>query len=331
MTILNKILNLKLSNNDNTSSTSSTTPESISSPSTPSSTSIDQHIIDSGFEISDCSETCEDCTFHYPKSLKFEENEPLWHSTKPFGLHLNISTGKTDWPHDATGLKGTLSNKIANWASEKSGKTSIGNIKVTCSSLGNDELLIDDEYIQQKKGDVLILPYFLWIKGIYIDEVDEIFNKLLNIIDENNLYNKQTNQQQELKFETIKQQIPTIIEDENKAYVLFCSHKTRDKRCGITAPIMKKEMDLYLREVGLYRDFGDLTPGGVKIAFINHIGGHKFAANVIIYLKNTGQNIWLGLCKPNNVKPIVDQCIIGEGKVWPVKVRILQKFNPIEW
>ena len=119
--------------------------------------------------------------------------------------------------------------------------------------------------------------------------------------------------------------------DSNQSYVFFCSHKSRDKRCGVTAPIMKKEMDIYLRDLGLYRDVGDNTPGGVKVAFINHIGGHKYAANVIIYLRKSGKNIWLARCKPNNVRPIVDECIVNDGKVWPEKIRLIQKFDSIEW
>lgn len=296
-----------------------------SSPSSPSS-SIDEQIQAKGFEISTCSETCADCNVTYPKSLKFEESEPLWDSTKPYGLHLNISTGKTDWPHDATGELGTLANAVAEWGSRHSGKTPLGNIKVTCSSLGGDELITDDEYIQQKRGDILILPYFLWVKGIAIDEVDIVFTKLLNLLSDKNGEHRAT-------IEEIKAAIPqaTITVDENRAYVFLCSHRTRDKRCGVTAPIMKKELDIILREKELYRDYGDQTPGGVKVAFINHIGGHKFAANVIIYLKDNGKNIWLGLCKPNNVRPIVEECILAGGKVWPDKVRLVQKFNPVEW
>jgi hypothetical protein len=38
-----------------------------------------------------------------------------------------------------------------------------------------------------------------------------------------------------------------------------------------------------LRPLGLLRDLHDERPGGVGIYFINHVGGHKFAANVIIY------------------------------------------------
>ncbi|EGW31394.1 uncharacterized protein SPAPADRAFT_61961 [Spathaspora passalidarum NRRL Y-27907] len=274
-----------------------------------------------GFKISECSETCESCSSKFPSSLKFEEGASLWKSTKPYGLHIVVSTGKSDWPHDATGVRGTLSNKVSKWADDSKNpkKATLGNVKVTCSSLGSDELLVDDEYMTEKKGDILLLPYFIWVKGITITEVDSTLDKLIEM-----LVDKKP-------IPDIITAIPKVQVDPSKAYVFLCSHKSRDKRCGLTAPIMKKEMDLYLRELGLYRDFGDSSPGGVNVAFINHIGGHKFAANVIIYLKSEGKNIWLALCKPNNVKPIIDECIEGGGKVWPDKVRLVQKFDPIEW
>ena len=52
--------------------------------------------------------------------------------------------------------------------------------------------------------------------------------------------------------------------------------------------IMKREIDNYLQELDLIRNFGDYRPNGIQTEFINHIGGHKYAANVIIYLK-TGE------------------------------------------
>jgi len=65
--------------------------------------------------------------------------------------------------------------------------------------------------------------------------------------------------------------------------ILLCSHKTRDARCGQSAPLLRKEFERNLRPLGLMRDLHDERPGGVGIYFINHVGGHKFSANVIIY------------------------------------------------
>jgi hypothetical protein len=63
----------------------------------------------------------------------------------------------------------------------------------------------------------------------------------------------------------------------------MCSHKTRDARCGQSAPLLRKEFERILRPMGLHRDLHDTRPGGVGIYFINHVGGHKYSANVMIY------------------------------------------------
>lgn len=67
------------------------------------------------------------------------------------------------------------------------------------------------------------------------------------------------------------------------AVILLCSQKTRDARCGQSAPLLKREFERHLRTHGLYRDANDERPGGVPVYFISHVGGHKYSANVIIY------------------------------------------------
>ena len=69
----------------------------------------------------------------------------------------------------------------------------------------------------------------------------------------------------------------------HKALILLCSQSTRDARCGKSAPLLRREFERHLRPLGLYRDLHDERPGGVGIYFISHVGGHKFAANVMVY------------------------------------------------
>jgi len=69
----------------------------------------------------------------------------------------------------------------------------------------------------------------------------------------------------------------------HSALILMCSQRTRDARCGQSAPILYKEFSRILRPLGLHRDMNDERPGGVGIYFISHVGGHKYSANVMIY------------------------------------------------
>lgn len=288
---------------------------------------ITKDIIDKGFAISECSFDCDSCTTKFPSSVKIEEGK-LWNSTDEYDLHIVVATGKNDWNHDACLTSGTVGNGASQWAS-KSGKKfpqlgSSGNIKVSMSSITSQELEIDDEYIEEKRGDLLLLPFFIWIKNVTAAEVGALLDIIVPRLVE--YRDRKIEPPSTLRdFPSVTVQI-----DSFQSYIFLCSHKTRDKRCGITAPIMKREMEVHLRDLGLIRDHGDHRPGGIKVAFINHVGGHKFSANVLIYSK-TGKNIWLARCKPQNVKPIIDECILADGKVWPESIRRIQKFNAIEW
>jgi hypothetical protein len=121
--------------------------------------------------------------------------------------------------------------------------------------------------------------------------------------------------------------------------ILLCSQRTRDARCGQSAPLLRREFERHLRALELYRDLNDERPGGVGIYFISHVGGHKYSANVIVYRrrdfewyrkekpgqdaqgKTTGeadegaaQGIWLARVRPEDCENIVKYTVL-QGKV----------------
>lgn len=75
----------------------------------------------------------------------------------------------------------------------------------------------------------------------------------------------------------------TIRDCPHSALILLCSQKTRDARCGQSAPLLRKELERHLRPLGLFRDLDDERPGGVGVYFISHVGGHKYSANMMVY------------------------------------------------
>lgn len=289
-------------------------------------------ITECGFEISDCLSECDSCSVSYPASVaKLEKSDDdgasLWKSTANYGLHLVLPTGKADWPHDAVPNSGAYAKAVGNWAGDYGSKIVGSPVKVTVSLLSCPGLERDSQYMDGAKGDVLILPLFVWVRGAAASEIGQVLSDVIP-----DLLALRDAGATELKTNEVEGHSNVSLEiDPAKSYIFLCSHRTRDKRCGITAPIMKKEMDFRLRELQLYRDSGDHTPGGVIVSFVNHIGGHKYAANTIIYLKDSGKNIWLARIKPKNAQPIIDECIVHNGKVWPNKVRLVQQFNPVAW
>lgn len=291
----------------------------------------EQAIKDQGFEVSDCSLECLGCTSKFPSSVAFKDDDKsqLYGNTDPFGLHVVVATNKSDWQHDATLVRKTLANKVAKWAADASfpGLGDSTKIKVSASSLCSSAFDTDEEYQKETRGDVLLLPFFVWVRNLELGNAGDVLDRVVaDLIKARDSGSKEFPSLAYDAFPNVR-----IEAEHSKAYVFLCSHKTRDKRCGITAPIMKKEFELNLRDLDLYRDVFDSRAGGVRIAFINHVGGHKFAANVIIYLRSSGKNIWLARCRPNNVLPIIEECIVNDGKVWPEHVRRVQKFKPIEW
>ena len=58
------------------------------------------------------------------------------------------------------------------------------------------------------------------------------------------------------------------------AYVFVCAHVKRDKRCGVAGPLLISEFEQSIAENGL--------DGSVHVYGVSHIGGHKFAGNVIV-------------------------------------------------
>ncbi|KAI8714603.1 FAD-binding FR-type domain-containing protein [Fusarium sp. LHS14.1] len=129
------------------------------------------------------------------------------------------------------------------------------------------------------------------------------------------------------------------VQDVRDVLVLICGHGGRDARCGIMAPVLETEFKEKLRSEGLdvlegpvqvpigleevQRIQGEAGPEGTtaRVGLISHIGGHKFAGNVIIYLPPhmkigdmphplAGHGIWYGRVEPKNVEGIVKETIL---------------------
>jgi (2Fe-2S) ferredoxin len=113
--------------------------------------------------------------------------------------------------------------------------------------------------------------------------------------------------------------------------ILICGHGGRDKRCGVMAPVLETEFQSVLRAKGFSSAGSDGnpidSPGHAHIGLISHIGGHKYAGNVIVYLPPgmmmkdsstshplAGKGIWYGRIEPKHVQGVVEETILG-GKV----------------
>ncbi|RXH89354.1 hypothetical protein DVH24_031711, partial [Malus domestica] len=93
------------------------------------------------------------------------------------------------------------------------------------------------------------------------------------------------------------------------SHVFVCAHGSRDNRCGVCGPVL---IDKFKEEAELR----GLT-NQVFVAACSHIGGHKYAGNLIIYSLGSDGSIsghWYGYVTPDDVPELLDQHI-GKGEI----------------
>lgn len=275
--------------------------------------------------LAECSpDDCDYCDTKYPSSMSIDKDTPLWNNVAVWALQILIATGKNDWVHDVTSVEGSLAaalSKHSRLLEEKAG----GKVKInTCSAAPPDE-----HQIRVFSWQILLLPYFIYISltspATVVDDVLAAINGFKN----RSLPWMSPSYHGESGLHKIPSKQARLAPCRNKGFVLLCSHRTRDKRCGITGPILKKLFDVRFRQEDLYRDAHDDRPGGVEALYISHVGGHKFNANVMVYLKS-GESLWMGRVQPQHVGPIVDKTIM-EGKAFPTLMRQAMKGESLPW
>jgi leucyl-tRNA synthetase len=109
-----------------------------------------------------------------------------------------------------------------------------------------------------------------------------------------------------LRDESKASELPPV-ENITKPTILICGHGGRDQRCGILGPLLQSSFQSELQRRSIDADVG----------LISHIGGHKYAGNVIIYLPPSmqanalkGSGIWYGRIGPENVEGVVDETVV---------------------
>ncbi|CAJ0748138.1 3068_t:CDS:2 [Entrophospora sp. SA101] len=254
-------------------------------------------------EDNPCFDCVNPCSTHpsYPSYLKIDYNSPLEDTLKPYFKHVLISTGKADWitrvEDDSASLAGQLHKIIKANDSSKSEK--LPRIVITNSSRENTDN--DPKFL--KGNDVLLFPDNILIRNVNPNNASEFFKTfLLPPPSSPPSPSPWSHKDQNISFQVD----PTPY----KAVIVICSHKRRDKRCGITGPILKNEFDRILKDKGL--DVERKKNEGVAVFLSSHTGGHKFAGNVIVY--RDGQGIWYGRVIPCHVESIIESTVI-EGKV----------------
>ncbi|EPS60864.1 hypothetical protein M569_13938 [Genlisea aurea] len=85
-------------------------------------------------------------------------------------------------------------------------------------------------------------------------------------------------------------------------YIFVCCHGTRDRRCGVCGPAIVAKFKDEIEASGL--------KGKVFVSPCSHIGGHKYAGNMIIFGPNAKKEVtghWYGHVTPEDVPVLLEQ------------------------
>ncbi|KAI5476930.1 sucrase/ferredoxin-like family protein [Pseudohyphozyma bogoriensis] len=318
--------------------------------------------------LDDACKGCEDEDVEgFPSSIDLDMDSLLLGNVKNYGRMVLCSTGVSDWPREVTDEKNTLAGlvKDANDASASTGgligkftkklnlkgsaggdDSGIPGVFATSAAAKEGEArnerlsILNASFItsshEEHSQSAIILPDFKMVK-----DVPETVVGAAALVNE---YLKPEIGRAGLSTPSTLKTWPLPYH----AVVLLCSHKKRDKRCHITAPLLINQLHHHLEANGLEGDErgDDVTDGpaieewdaatreqkleeslkGVKvnggrvgIFKISHIGGHKYAGNMIIAFPN-GTSIWYGRVLPSDIGGIVKSTIM-DGKVIPELLR----------
>ncbi|XVE67865.1 hypothetical protein DITRI_Ditri09bG0022200 [Diplodiscus trichospermus] len=137
-------------------------------------------------------------------------------------------------------------------------------------------------------GDVLIFPEMIKYKGLTDADVDGFVDDVLV---------------------NGKPWASGVQETFTGSYVFVCAHGNRDKRCGVCGPVLIQKLKEEIELRGLKDQ--------VFVSACSHIGGHKYAGNLIIFSPDSEGKItghWYGYVTPDDVPELLDQHI-AQGQI----------------
>ncbi|WCJ21142.1 Sucrase/ferredoxin-like family protein [Euphorbia peplus] len=130
-------------------------------------------------------------------------------------------------------------------------------------------------------GDVLIFPDMIKYKGLKDSNVDGFVDDVLV---------------------NGKPWASGVQEVLTGSHIFVCAHGSRDKRCGVCGPILIEKLNEGIESRGLKDQ--------IIVKACTHIGGHKYAGNLIVYSPDSEGKImghWYGYVTPDDVPEILDQ------------------------
>ncbi|RDW94316.1 hypothetical protein BP5796_00079 [Coleophoma crateriformis] len=289
-----------------------------------------------------------------PAGLPIEHNKPLNGTMAAYAEQVLVCTGKDDWLSriedensgdnlaadikELMGRGGTYSDPYHNVSTLNSSFPS------TAPPPNRSEVQTNSVYLLPSFKYVPFLP------RVSFDSVQALVRGYLLPTSLNRAHDALSPiHRDRLLRSTEIQSLLFGVQDVKDILVLICGHGGRDARCGIFGPVLRTEFEHVLTRnnfnvlkgpVAVENNKAEMiegpsstkTTGTARVGLISHIGGHKFAGNVIVYIPpgsrlTTGEahplagcGIWYGLIEPKHVDGIVQETVL-QGRVIAEKFR----------
>lgn len=198
-----------------------------------------------------CPDPCNDHKA-FPSYLKMDTETPLLGSTKPYSRHVLIATGKSDWASHIDDERGTVAAALLQHMDKVSKPF---RIVTTNTSLTATHSTVPDS------TDIIVLPDNILVANVTTANVAEFYDLFLGTP----LPTKATTDLPDLEENSQF----SVMTNMYTSMILICSHRRRDKRCGVTAPILAQEFDHVLRQKDIHEG-----EGGTALVMVSHIGGN---------------------------------------------------------
>lgn len=283
-----------------------------------------------------------------PAGLDIERETDLNGSMAAYAEQLLLCTGKEDWKSKTEDEEDAVLLRQLRKYLVRGGKyvDPYHNVLLTSSSFPSVQQTSTDPISRTQNQastedstmSAFLLPSFQFVPSIPSDPaaVEAFIKAFVLPAKLHKSYDALSQEQQNLLLrEPERQRQFTGTRTVDEILVLICGHGGRDERCGKLGPILRDEFEekLQRQNIRILRGMPDsVSEEGAeqshvrsaptaRVGLISHIGGHRWAGNVIIYIPPkftsnalAGKGIWYGRVAPEHVEGLVEKTII-DGKV----------------
>ncbi|KAL4782284.1 Sucrase/ferredoxin-like-domain-containing protein [Aspergillus varians] len=280
-----------------------------------------------------------------PEGLPLDHGHPLNGTMAAYAQQMVICTGQRDWTSriEDDG-QGQSWGELVRGLKKLMGRGGpyadpFNNVLVTNSSLPPSSL----ESLSRNTASAFLFPSFKYFPSIPVNASDPsktgtdlstfvrafLLPTQLSPMTENLPEPRHGNL---LRKPELASKFPDAVDLQYSPVILICGHGGRDMRCGVMAPVLEAQFQRVLESKGIFTpaaaDNSNFdSPDRAHIGLISHVGGHKYAGNVIVYIPKSmrygdssaphplaGKGVWYGRIEPKHVEGIVEETILG-GKV----------------